>query len=128
MAFRFRAWSPRRPPRRPPRPRPALEWLEDRSLFSASPLSGAVPLHFNARNAAEVSHFLSSPAAVDLYRVPLQAGDTLDVGVTAAAAGSGLVSLLRVLDANGTSLALTDQEGGDPRLTFQASAAGDYFV
>ena len=108
--------------------RPALERLEDRTLFSVSGLLPVVPLLFNARGAAQVSHLLSGPLQVDLYRATLQAGDVLDASVSAAGAGSGLTSLLRVFDANGTPLALDDQQGGDPQLRFQAATAGDYLV
>src|SRR5262249_22617138 len=72
--------------------------------------------------------FLADPREVDLYRVPLTIGDRLSVSVSAQEGGSGLQSLLRVFDAEGTPLALDDQEGGDPRLTFQAATDGDYFV
>src|SRR5438093_1620607 len=77
---------------------PTLELLEDRTLFSASPLDLAVPLNFNAFQAAQVSHLLASPNEVDFYRVTLQSGDLLDASVRAQAAGSGLVSLLRIVD------------------------------
>ena len=45
-----------------------------------------------------------------------------------AQASSGLQSLLRVFGDGGKQLALDDQEGGGPRLTFQAATAGTYFV
>jgi len=123
----FRAWS--KVTRRPPaRRRLTLERLEDRALPSASPLDAAVPLGFDAFGAAHVSHFLSTPDEVDLYKVNLQAGDVLASDVRAQSAGSGLQSLLRVFDAQGRPLALDDQEGGDPHLRFQAAAAGTYYV
>ena len=108
--------------------RPLVEWLEDRSLLSVSPLTLAVPLEFNALQAAHVAHFLSSPSEIDLYRVTLGIGDTFNADVNAQRAGSGLASLLRVFDAHGLPLALNDQEGGDPNLSFQAATAGDYFI
>src|SRR5262249_19314762 len=82
------------------------------------------PLSFNAFSLAQVSHFLSSTSEVDLYRVTLHAGNTLDAGVRAETAGSGLASLLRLFDANGTPLALDDRQGGDSHLRFQAATAG----
>jgi hypothetical protein len=125
----------------------AVEWLEDRTLFSASPLESAQPLRFNTFNVAQVAHFLSSPGEVDLYSVSLSAGDTLQAGISARDAGnqagasftftfpgtptqgaSALSSLLRVFDQNGTPLALNDQEAGDPSLSFQAAAAGTYYI
>src|SRR6516164_5418714 len=125
-----------------------MEPLEDRTLLSPSPLLAAVPLNFNAiSNTAQVSHFLSSPGEVDLYSVALKAGDTIQAGISAQDAGkqagasfmfpfpgfsyqgtSALESQLRVFDANGTPLALDDQQGGDPSLSFQAKTAGIYYI
>ena len=107
---------------------PNGEWLEPRTLLAASPLDLAVPLHFGAFNNAELSHFLSIPDEVDLYSVSLQKGETLDASINAQQAGSGLASLLRIFDAIGTPLALDDQQGGDPQLSFQAATAGIYYV
>jgi hypothetical protein len=107
---------------------PRIECLEDRTLLSGNPLQAATPLTFTAFGTAQASHFLSNPHEVDLYRVTLGAGDRLDVSIGAEASGSGLRSLLRIFDSSGTPLALDDQEGGDPGLTFQAATAGDYFV
>ena len=88
----------------------------------------AVPLHFGALDDAEVSHFLSIPTEVDLYSLTMQRGETIDVSVDAQQAGSALESLLRVFDADGTPMALDDQQGGDPQLTFQAATAGTYYI
>src|SRR5579863_9231033 len=88
---------------------PDGEWLEPRTLLAVSPLDLAVPLHFGAFNDAEVSHFLSIPDEVDLYSVTLQKGETIDAGINAQQAGSGLASLLRIFDSNGTPLALDNQ-------------------
>jgi hypothetical protein len=125
-----------------------MEQLEERTLFNASPLASAVPLAFNtSSNTAQVTHFLSGPTEVDLYSVSLQAGDTIQAGISAQDAGnqagagfrfpfprygtqgiSPLESQLRVFDANGTPLALDDQQGGDPSLSFQAATAGTYYI
>jgi hypothetical protein len=104
-----------------------FELLEDRTLFSVSPLQLAVPLQFDAYQAAQVSHLLSSPNEVDLYRVTLNIGDTLDAAVHAQAS-SGLVSTLRVVNFQGVPQALDNQEGGDPHLSFEAATAGVYFI
>ena len=104
------------------------DWLERRTLLAASPLATAVPLHFGVYNDAQVSHFLSIPDEFDLYSLTLQQGETFDASVDAQNAGSGLTSLLRVFSASGTPLALDNQLGGDPQLTFQASVAGTYYI
>jgi hypothetical protein len=98
-------------------------------LLAASPLALATPLAFNAFNDVQLSsQFLSAPDNVNLYSTSLHAGDTISASIVAQATGSGLASLLRVFNANGTPLALDDQEGGDPRLTFQAATAGTYYI
>ena len=104
------------------------ERLERRTLLAASSLQSAVPLQFGILNDAEVSHFLSIPNEFDLYSVYLQSGETFDASIDAQSAGSGLESLLRVFSANGTPLALDNQQGGDPQLTFQAANAGTYLI
>ncbi|MFI5455663.1 MAG: FG-GAP-like repeat-containing protein [Isosphaerales bacterium] len=107
---------------------PDGEWLEPRTLLAASPLDLAVPLHFGVFNDAQVSHVLSIPDEVDLYSATLQRGETLDASINAQQAGSGLASLLRIFDAKGMPLALDNQQGGDPHLTFQAATAGVYYI
>ena len=135
MLLDFLSWcrlrKPRcRCPRRPLRAaaRLSVEWLEDRTLLSNSPLAAATPLVFGPLGTAQAAHFLASPTEVDLYRVHLDARDRLSTTVSAQTAGSGLASLLRIFDAAGRPLALDDQEGGDPQLSFQAATAGDYLV
>ncbi len=88
----------------------------------------AVPLHFGVLKDAAVSHFLSIPTEVNLYSLSMQRGETIRVSVDAQQAGSALESLLRVFDADGTPMALDDQQGGDPQLTFQAATAGTYYI
>jgi hypothetical protein len=73
-------------------------------------------------------HFLNDPLEADLYQVTLNAGDQLNAAIGAQTAGSGLQSLLRIFAIDGTPMALDDQLGGDPSLTFQAATAGSYFV
>src|SRR5947207_2797314 len=88
--------------------RPFLEWLEERTLPSGSPLP------FTPFGTAHAAGFLAAPDQFDLYRVRLDAGDRIDVQTS-----GGLPALLRVFDAGGNPLALDDQEGGDARLNFQ---------
>src|SRR5271166_151388 len=99
-----------RPRRQWPSWLPYGDWLEPRTLLSASPLDLAVPLHFGAFNDGELSHFLSIPDEVDLYSVALERGATLDASINAQQDGSGLASLLRVFDANGTPMAFDNQQ------------------
>jgi hypothetical protein len=104
------------------------EALELRTLLATSPLNLAVPLSFGPFDDAEVSHFLSVPNEVDLYSVSLKRGDMFAATISAQQSGSGLTSLLRVFGANGAPLALDNQQGGDPQLSFQASSAGVYYI
>jgi hypothetical protein len=104
------------------------ERLEDRTLPAGHALASATLLPFTPFQTAAASGFLAQPNEVDLYEVSLQAGDRLQAGVSAASAGSGLQSVLRIFDAAGRPVALDDQEGGDPSLSFQAATAGTYFV
>ncbi len=129
MGFRGQLTCRRgRPRRRRPFWLPCGDWLEQRALLAASPLEEAVPLHFGAFDDAQASHDLSIPVQFDLYSVALQPGEQISAAVDAQQAGSALASLLRVFDANGTALALDNQEGGDPQLTFQAATAGTYYI
>jgi len=107
---------------------PDGDWLEDRTLLATSPLDRAIPLQFGAFDDAQVSRFLSIPDEFDLYSVTLQAGETLDASASARQSGSALESTLRVFNSGGDPLALDDQQGGDPQLSFQAVAAGTYYL
>src|SRR5436190_2680781 len=68
--------------------RPRLEWLEGRTLPSVSPIDSAPTLQFNPRHEAQASHFLNNPAEFDLYRVKLEAGQTIQAGISALDAGN----------------------------------------
>ncbi len=118
----------RRPQRCSHRFRPRVERLEDRTLLAGDIIQGATALTFTGFNTAHVGNFLSQANEVDLYSVHLGSGDRISVNISAQTAGSGLQSILRVFNSNGTQVALDDQEGGDPHLTFQAATAGDYFI
>ncbi len=129
MVFRTLAWYLRPLPRRPfTRRWLTFEWLEDRTVCSASPLDIAPPLVFDAYHAAHVSHFLTNASEVNLYAVTLESGDVLDSSIHAQGAGSGVSTLLRIFDGHGTPLALNNQDGGDPRLRFQAATGGRYVI
>jgi hypothetical protein len=108
--------------------RPAGDWLERRTLLTATPLVQAMPLHIGSLDDAEETHSLSMPIEVDLYSVQLQAGETLYADIDAQQSGSALSSLLRVFGPTGAPLALDNQQAGDPRLSFQATAAGTYYI
>src|SRR4051794_36947012 len=122
MPFTLRSWRERflrhRGGRAGAPRRLELEWLEDRTLLSGFTLGTATPLVITPCGTAQAAGFLADPHEVDLYRVHLGLGDVLSTSVSAQGAGSGLQSLLRFFDDSGRPLALDDQEGGDPRLTF----------
>jgi hypothetical protein len=101
-----------------------LERLESRIVFALP----ATPLPFTASGTAHAAALLAAPDDFQLYRVHLGAGDVVNVTVSSQASGGALHSSLRVFDATGRPLALDAQQGGDPHLTFQAPAAGDYLV
>jgi hypothetical protein len=101
-----------------------MEPLEDRTLFAVQ----ATPLPFTPFQTAHAAGFLATPDHFDLYAVNLGAGDAVAAAVNTQASGGALHSVLRVFDASGRPIALDDQEGGDPRLTFQAPAAGMYYL
>jgi hypothetical protein len=105
-----------------------LERLEDRTLLSGSTFATAVPLAFASFPTLQTSQFLSDPREVDLYQVPLNQGDRVHVAVNAQMTGSGLQSWLRVFGPEHNPIALDEQAGGDPQLTFQAAAAGTFYV
>jgi hypothetical protein len=106
----------------------AVERLENRILLAGDTLATAMTLPFTSFQTAHAAGFLASSQAVDLYQVQLNPGDAVRASVTAQTSGSGLQSILRVFDGAGRQLALDDQEGGDPRLTFQAPTAGTYYL
>src|SRR6516165_11905042 len=103
---------------------PRLERLESRIVFALP----ATPLPFTAFGTAHAAAFLATANDFQLYQVHLGAGDVVTAAVSSQAGGGALQSNLRVFDAAGRPLALDAQQGGDPRLTFQAPAAGDYLV
>jgi hypothetical protein len=109
---------------------PRLERLEDRTLLNGHTLAAATLIHFNpANHTAAAEGFLDNPRAVDLFALHLQAGDTIAAAVDTSQAGGGLASALRVFNAVGTQIASAHPlEGNDTHLTFQAAAAGTYYV
>jgi hypothetical protein len=103
---------------------PRLEQLENRIVFALS----ATSLSFNAFGTAHAAGVLTAPNKFQLYEINLQAGDVITAAVNSQPGGGALQSNLRVFDATGRQLALDAQRGGDARLTFQASADGNYLV
>src|SRR5947209_4487893 len=135
--MRRRLWSwPRSMFRRRLKPRPRLtHWrrlvldrLEDRTLLSGDTLLNPTVLPFLAFNSSQASGYLPTPNAVDLYSVHLQAGDRINVAISAQSSGSGLQSALRIFDPEGHQLASAEPKGGDPQLTFQAAFESEYFI
>ena len=92
---------------------PGVEWLDRRTLLAAlSTRPGDAAAVQLPRLGPDLARSRPHPNEFDLYSATLQAGDTLDINIVAQATGSGLASLLRVFDANGTPLALDNQQGG----------------
>ena len=87
-----------------------------------------MPLHFGAFDDAQVSHFLSIPAKFDLYSVTLQQGELLDASVTPRAIRQCDRERAARVRFQWRILWLDDQQGGDPQLSFQATAAGVYYM
>src|SRR5262249_39083327 len=58
----------------------------------------------------------------------LSAGDRIHATVNTQPSGSSLQSVLRIFDPSGNPVALNDQKGGDPQLTFQAATPGTYTI
>ncbi|QDV27539.1 GEVED domain-containing protein [Aureliella helgolandensis] len=74
---------------------------------------------------------IADPATdVDLVRIEVPAGATVNIRVNAAAIGSPLDSYLRVFDEQGVEIAANDNGAGgsDSLLSFAPSEAGVYFV
>jgi hypothetical protein len=123
------ARTPKRGRARPgPWARPALERLESRTLFAGHTLATATMLTPGPLNTAQANGFMATPGQDDLYRIHLGGGDVLHAAINSQAGGYALQSVLSVRDPSGKTVARDAQEGGDPRLTYQAPAAGDYFV
>jgi hypothetical protein len=111
------------------RARPRCERLEDRTLLTGETLANALPLAFRADNTAALTAYLATPQDVEIVRLPLAPGDTVTAAVNTGPYGGALDGYLRVFDAAGAEIAANDNFAGrDPRLTFQAAAAGDYYV
>jgi hypothetical protein len=104
--------------------------LEDRLAPAAhDTLATAIPLKFDSNLQASVFSVLSDPNQVDLYHIQLRSGDEVTAQVRAYTSSNKLDSGLRVFDSSGRQLAFNDnQDGFDPRLIFNAPAAGDYYV
>src|SRR5207248_2637649 len=95
-------------------------------------LATASPLDFDALGVSaqvgQASGFLAEPLQIDLYRVSVDRGEQLRAALNAQSQGSVLEGVLRIFDAGGKQVALNNQEGGDPQLTFQAATTGVYYV
>jgi hypothetical protein len=91
------------------------------------------PLHDTLATAVPVGSLFSTtlvdPNQVDLYQVPLNAGDEIVAAVQAYSLNNPLDSALRLFDASGHQLAFNDNwTGPDPRLAFIAPASGLYYL
>ena len=110
--------------------RPRLERLEHRLAPAAfDTRTTAIALTFAGNQQAQAGGDLLSSNQVDLYAVSLQAGDEVAVDVSTPA-GSSLQAALRIFDGGGRQLAFQENQnpGADTVLTFDALAAGTYYV
>src|SRR5262245_13698038 len=115
MVRSSRWWSPRKAARRPGRSRPpSFEWLEDRTLPAGHTLAAATQVTLDS-GSAWGEDVLASFDQVDVYRVPLAAGDRVRVSVSADSSDPSLDAVLRVFDASGRAIAFNDNfRGRDP--------------
>ena len=74
-----------------------------------------------------VNGTLGEVGAEDRYTVKMQAGDSWEIAVEAAALGSPLDPTLRVLAPDGTEI-VKDDKPGDCTLTFKSTAAGPHTI
>lgn len=114
-----------------------LEQLEDRTLFSAgNSLFNPITITFidiaPSYQTALVSEYIASPSDAVLNQVALAAGDVVTARVNTVPYGGGLDSYLRIFADSGgsvTQIASNDNAiGRDAGLTFQAPAAGTYYI
>ncbi len=110
-----------------PRRRPRLERLEDRLAPAGHTLATAELLAFAPDQTASAAGDMTELDQVDLYAVRLDAGDRLSV--TVGSPRAEVLAALRVFDAGGRALTYAVLVPfSDPRLTFDAPAAGVYYV
>src|SRR5262249_9599779 len=106
-----------------------VEWLEPRALPTGETLAAAFPVAFPAGGAATGPGYLATERDVFLVALTLAGGDAGTAAAATPAPRGGLDGLPRAFDAAGTPVASDDNsDGRDPRLTFQAPAAGTYYV
>lgn len=93
-------------------------------------LASAIPITLGPGDQVQVNDSLSSDNEVRIYSFHLDAGQRMVMGVEAESLGSSLDAGLRVFNAAGRQLEFNDDHGDskDPRLTFAAQAAGEYYV
>ena len=72
---------------------------------------------------------------IDIYKVRLNQGDTISIDIDAQEFGSTLDSALRVFDADGNQLGISNNNAApteafslDPYLTFMPDTSGEYFI
>ena len=95
-----------------------------------SDIANATPVSFIRGVPAFPSGQIAFPRDADLFQLQLYKGDVVQVAVNALAIGSPLQSAVRLFDASGHDVqaAVVGTPTSDPTLTYQASAAGTYYV
>ena len=93
-------------------------------------LTGATPLSLGTAVTGVIGDGSHGARDVDLYRVSLASGQTLRLGITAAAAGGVLDSYLRLFNAAGAEVAANDDgaDSSDSRLTYTVAEGGVFFI
>lgn len=119
------------PPATPPVPPPTTPATPP-AADAGDTLANAFPVAGSTRLTGTVGNGPSGSRDVDLYKVVLQAGQTLviDIDARTLPIGSRLDSFVRLFNAAGTELARNDDAQGslDSYLAFAASATGTYYV
>ncbi|MFO0930427.1 MAG: FG-GAP-like repeat-containing protein [Gemmataceae bacterium] len=89
----------------------------------------ALPVSFDASGHTAIASTLADDNAVEVYAVPLQAGDRLTATVLAQQQGSPLNAVLRLFNADDLILFTNDDSvGKDPRIRYDITRTGIYYV
>ena len=101
------------------------------TIFNASD-SGVSSL---GKKSVIISGAINTESDVDIYKVQLDPGDAISIDIDAQELGSTLDSALRIFDADGNELAMSDDNTAsseafslDPYLTFIPDTSDEYYI